>query len=454
MTNAVVFRFTNYIETDPKQKTWWKFGALVVVVFLGNLAANMAASSVDRERVMPERRIVLLGERRFPHWASFTDGFKLVLGDAKLGKLSRDADESLLGELLLERNGKDFGVKVVSLGLPDAGREAQNQDEEKKLISKLAGDPNVLMIIGFVTSTKAELAFEALEESRVHVWPTIILPMATASKLVKDHNAKGDKPIIRIVPSNASQVESIAKEIVASSGGNGTVSLAIFRDHPNYTYSLDLGDLLRRRIESGHVTVVFDGSIGPDGPGSYVPESFVKLRPDYIVFLGMLDTGIPLVRQIQAMKSYAPNGKPWNPVILLSDGSVEKEISGYARTDELQHLQGFFPHGEPQLYADHFKEVAFDSPSFTMFGHDAAMFAHEILQTALDNKSELDRQSVGQALIAVRKRCNKGDSPIAKKVLVGNYGFDEFGDVTGLQYQVWNFDGKRWSLKSKNGASN
>lgn len=425
--------------------------AFILAAILGYLlgfAGNRLNSWLERDRE-PHRKVILIGEQKFAHWKSFTDGFRLVLKNhAKDGEERHSSDDpSLVGELIVEHRQKRLVVEVVTEAVPDDGDEIQNREQQRKRIVKLAEDPNVVMIIGFVTSTKADEALHALETSKAQDWPSVILPMATSSKLIADHNARGDKPILRIVPPNEAQVEPMADEIAESSRGKPSVSLAIFRDRPNHTYSSDLAEALRQKVESKNVAVVFDGSIGPDGVGSYITDSFVMLRPDYIAFLGMLNTGIPLVRQIQAMKT-SPSGESWNPTILLSDGSVEKKINAYARTDELKGILGFFPHGHPLGSTEVCKgKFGFDSPSFTIFGHDAAVFAREILQTAVYKDPELSRHAVSQALMTVRDRWNKGESPIQGNVLVGDYRFNSMGDVTGLKYHVWIFDGTRWRLK-------
>lgn len=416
--------------------------------YLLSLASNRLNTWLEKDRE-PERRIVLIGEQKFAHWKSFTDGFRLVLKNhGKVGEERRSGDDpSLVGEIIVEHKRKDVVINVVTEAVPDDGDEIQNREQQRKRMVELAENPNVVMIIGFVTSTKADEALHALETSRVHDWPAVILPMATASKLVADHNPNGDRPLLRIVPPNYAQVEPMADEIVESSGGKTPVSLAIFRDRPNYTYSSDLAEALRQKTESKNVAVVFDGSIGPDGVGSYITDSFVMLRPDYIAFLGMLNTGIPLVRQIQAMRaSFAE--KSWNPTILLSDGSVEKKINEYARTDELKGVRGFFPHGEPLASGEVCNvDARFDNPSYTMFGHDAAVFAREILQTAVYKDPKLGRHAVAQAVKTVRDQWNKGESSIQGNVLVGQYRFNPMGDVTGLKYHVWIFDGTKWKLK-------
>jgi hypothetical protein len=455
--NGIIYRFTNFIESDPERKSWLSFLCVALVLFLANLTANLSSSAITRQpapKDPPQRRIVLVGERKFAHWKSFVDGFKLALNkhtvdNHRIGEesLSVSDTDSLGGEFFVERKLKHIVVKIETVQVPDDG-------DAKQLLAGYARDDNVLMVIGFVTSTKAEEALDALDVSKVEDWPTVILPMATSSKLVSDHNASGKKPILRIVPPNYAQVEPMAEEIVKSSKGANGVSVAIFRDRSNYKYSSDLAESLRSRIESKNVAVVFDGSIGPDGVGSYITDSVVMLRPDYVIFFGMLDTGIPLVRQIQAMKTQVPSGKNWNPIILLSDGSVEKEISGYARKDELRGIHGFFPHGQPLAHWQTCDNGShFDSPSYTMFGHDAAVFAYEILRTACEEDSKLDRKSVSGALVTVRKKCASGQFPMASSVLVGEYRFDSFGDAIGLKYRVWEFDGSKWALKP-NGIPN
>jgi hypothetical protein len=177
------------------------------------------------------------------------------------------------------------------------------------------------------------------------------------------------------------------------------------------------------------------------------------MHPDYVVFFGMLETGIPLVRQIQAMKEHrnTEDKTSWNPVILLSDGSVDKEIEGYAQKDELKDIRGFFPHGLPLTPnaqdLDSSSAGSLDHPSFTMFGYDAAIFAHQILQAAISENPTLDRKNVAKALHAVQTQWNRGD-PSTDHVLVGSYKFDDYGDPSGLKYHVWIFDGSTWVCKT------
>lgn len=394
--------------------------------------------------------VLLIGESRLTQWDTFVHGFRLALANDIGEQLPEDG--RLIGKF--DVGNENIDINIMEVKLPEnSGSDEQDEKAVKTMISNLVTNKDNVMLVGFVTSTRADWALQAIEETTNFAWPTIILPMATASSLVRDHNPNKDRPILRIVPRNSIQAESMADEIANENTNQSNITVAIFRDSSNPKYSLDLAEELRKRIESKNAAVIFDGSIGPDGQGEYISDSFSMLRPDYIVFVGMLETGVPLIRQVQAMKKQINAESKtglWDPIILLSDGSVDLGIASYAQKQELMGVRGFFPHGVPTAYAQQFSSdpnASFKSPSFTMFGYDAAIFAHQILATAASENTNVNRASLIKATQEVRAIWNAGDAH--EHVLVGNYRFDDYGDVTddetsGLRYLEWYFDGSEW----------
>lgn len=349
--------------------------------------------------------------------------------------------------------------------------------------------------------------------------------MATESQLLKRLNeTQADKrPVLRIVPSNALQAEKIAGEIHRCARGElgdektnqeskeGTdaeekklgaleQTVAIFRGTHNPLYSKDLGDMLRRKVEPGKppvtVTVIFDGVVGPGGPGTYVTDSVAMLNPDYVVFLGMVDTAVPLVRQLRIMQrvyndgvekaiaeaeteangdaNKTPSSTParfWRPSVFLSDGSVDMKIKNYASLEKLSSeersgngvgpaVRGFFPHGSQRLHwnshvpdqteNDSDSKRAPDGPSYRYFGHDAALIAAVLLKDAQkaskNAKESVTRQGLRSALQDLLSELKEETivHSLDEHTAAGKYRFDDNGDPVGLDYHIWQLGPDGW----------
>ncbi len=443
-------RYTKFFDKEQMNSGWVVIlGAGVFGVMASNTSTSLSAwiGSISRKH---DYKVVLIGPKDSqdsPHWKSFKAGFEMVLQEngkcCSLGSW-QPSEPDVIGyfELPLP-NEKKERIKILEKD------EATDNEETKGVIRKLINDNDVLAIIGFVTSTKAEIALQIMNEKRLSgdtSLPVLILPMATASKLLEKYNKDGQKPILRLVPSNTEQVELIANEIVGNpknNGGTNFVTLSILRDLRNNTYSSDLATALRERTVLKKVTVVSDGSIGPGGSSDYV-TSFARFKPDYVVFMGMLETGIPLVRQIRLYSQSFSNN--WNPIILLSDGSVEKAISSYAQREDLKGIIGFFPQGNPSSQHENV-HGRFERPSFTMVGHDSGVLTHEILKAAFGKKTRPNRKDIFQAVDVIKKQLSEKPASIAGCFLAEGYKFTKIGEPQGINFHSWMYDGTNWILR-------
>jgi hypothetical protein len=438
------------------------------LVILGIVTSYLAGAlpRLDRPKTP---KVVLFGPRGDTHWQVFLEGFKSAFSQNCINGLFhaslysyQDGEKICTLDISPSIDGKPVSVPIIFRDLPD------DSDAAKKVIQEVINDRQVILISGFVTSTSASEALTALHDKfpDPSEWPTVILPMATASSLIVDSTLTEVRPVLRIVPSNLAQAERIASDIAGSdiygqtnatrtaapSFQNRLPTLAIFRDADNPVYSDDLANSLRSSKDISRIRVIFDASIGSKFGGSAAPDSLCIYKPDFIAYLGMPRFGLIfaqqiklLIKQNEQMKGNISD-RVWNPTIIFSDGSVSSDICQVAGHEQLKGIIGYFPHGElsSHLADKHQNDGRFAklTPSFLVFGHDTATIINAIL-SASDN---LNRKDTGIALQRIKKQSvdTTGSVGINRNSLLSPYQFTDDGEVKNLTYHRWIFDGSDW----------
>ena len=325
------------------------------------------------------------------------------------------------------------------------------------------------IVCGFVTSQAAS-EFLGFLRGRLYgnkrvCWPAVILPMATSSDILRrDHNKDEDNPlpIIRLVANNQEQVNAISQcvvEIDKQSARTGKNTVAIFRDGENIAYARNLADAFRIEVESRGIAVILDSVFGSDR-GS-VDLSLLLHKPEYIVFFGMLNSAIPLVRQVQRFVAFsnqtpfglrAEESEEWHPQIFVSDGSCRESLWDLiARPNELNGIQGFFPANKTNLETTHPLAAVpwngwLNAPSFFEVGHDTAVLIAHLLYDVAKERQQPDSEQLAAALcrLSLASRTHDYSYVDNERLLLQRYRFDKYGDVMGKSYETWKLQDGRW----------
>jgi hypothetical protein len=432
---------------------WLRIIAGTIDILVSGTLVSMAAGFLTSWLPPTTVDIVLLGPRSDTHWHAFMEGVQSAFppnaNDRRfLTSLEAYADGTTIGTLDLAENARTPRplVSFIYRDLPD------DQDAAKKVIDEIIAKEKVVLITGFVTSTSAGVALRELDAKypkKSQDWPTVILPMATASSLITEFNPKGERPVLRIVPTNAAQSAKIANDIVSEALPDGQVSgktnypsIAIFRDGENNVYSNDLADSFRKTPGMTQMRLVFDGCISSETSGPFAPECLLVYRPDYITYFGMPEFGLTLARQIKILAKYdaeikmGTNVVPWRPKIIFSDGCVTSDIYSTPDLDEFKGIVGYFPCGKLEASSTDRSNLRSDptTPNFKMFGHDTIDTIDRIVHAA---DGEARRQDLAAAVKLIKVQSQDPNSPVP-------YNFTSNGEVQNLTYHRWVFNGSVW----------
>lgn len=402
----------------------------------------------------------------YHHWNLFLKGFGAAFEIDQpyiQGKWNSnpDTEHSDGGQFLIGNTPVPIAVFDTHEGEP--GEEAAMV----KLVQRVENKAPAV-VCGFVTSQAAsaflELTAQKLQ-SRSGDWPAVILPMATSSDLLRrDHNQDGRLPILRLVPHNSAQVAAISShiaEIQINEKIVGSKSVAIFRDGDNILYARNLADAFRVEAEQRHVPVVIDSIFGSER--SCVDVALLVHRPDYIVFFGMLNSAVLLLRQInrlmelssQCKPPFAPgeDGGEWRPHIIISDGSCRTSLhEQFTRYKELDKVIGFFPVSRIELEPQHpfsqnLRRALAEGPSFFSIAHDTAIIINHLLRFVVEReKRPIEPSALATALRNMSEFSRSPSSPRFQHdhFVLGSYRFDRWGDVENKVYEAWALQKGHW----------
>jgi branched-chain amino acid transport system substrate-binding protein len=307
----------------------------------------------------------------------------------------------------LNDKGGLLGKKIVVTSVDDACKARQAEAVARQLVSE-----GVVFVVGHVCSAASLAASKIYEKAGV----IMISPASTNTKVTD----KGGPNVFRVIGRDDQQ-GTIAGDYLAENHSSSRIAII----HDGQAYGLDLAEFTKRQLNKRGVTeVMFDSYIADQKDYKSIVDKLVNKKIDVLYIGGYLvDIGI-ILRQA---KKELPNLR-----LISSDALVDVQflfIAGKAGEGS------YFTFGPDMRLKPEARDVvaaireedAYEPEGYTLYSYGAVQAWAQAVEQAGSLKPK-----------AVIKALREGSFD----TVLGKIGFDEKGDVTGIDTFVWYVFGK------------
>jgi len=204
---------------------------------------------------------------------------------------------------VLAKNGKKVELKHFEDFLSEA--------ESSRQLEKLIADKNCLLIICNANSTLTNSNIDLLMSAEK---VPIIMPIATDNIIMKKTKSVKHNGILRILPDNQKQAETICQFINAEF--RESKNIVIYGDEDNRSYSINLSRIIADRLRKGDKRISIQELIGPSNSIAST-ISFLK-NANVIVYVGVSHHASLLIDQLSLLELDIP--------LIMTDGCLVASI--------------------------------------------------------------------------------------------------------------------------------
>ena len=305
-------------------------------------------------------------------------------------------------------------------GLPDPGKNAA---------TKLAGDEEVVGVVGTLNSSVAQSVQPVLNSANI----AMVSPANTNPTLTKGADPANPQraydSYFRTCTTDDVQGPFAAKYLL----DQGIKSVATI--HDKKAYGQGLAAAFTTAFEQGGGKVVEAETINPDDKDFSSVISKVKgANPDAVYYGGEFPQGAPLSQQMKSAGLDVPlmggDGLKSEQYFALAGSTAEGDLSTSvgAPPETLDSAKQFLTDYEAAGFADPYE-------AYGAYAYDAANAIIEGLKTSLANAE--DAESARQATV-------EAINGVSFQGATGDVSFDEFGDATAKVLTVYKVEGDKW----------
>ncbi len=305
-------------------------------------------------------------------------------------------------------------------GLPDPGKNAA---------TKLAGDDDVVGVVGTLNSSVAQSVQPVLNSADI----AMVSPANTNPTLTKGADPASPQraydSYFRTCTTDDVQGPFAAKYLLDS----GIKSVATI--HDKKAYGQGLVSAFTESFESGGGKIVEAETINPDDKDFSSVISKVKgANPDAVYYGGEFPQGAPLSQQMKSAGLDVPlmggDGLKSEQYFALAGSTADGDLSTSvgAPPETLDSAKQFLADYEAAGFADPYE-------AYGAYAYDAANAIIEGLKTSL--ASAEDAKSARAATV-------EAIGGVSFQGATGDVSFDEFGDATAKVLTVYKVEGDKW----------
>ncbi len=305
-------------------------------------------------------------------------------------------------------------------GLPDPGKNAA---------TKLAGDDEVVGVVGTLNSSVAQSVQPVLNSADI----AMVSPANTNPTLTKGADPASPQraydSYFRTCTTDDVQGPFAAKYLLDS----GIKSVATI--HDKKAYGQGLVSAFTESFESGGGKIVEAETINPDDKDFSSVISKVKgANPDAVYYGGEFPQGAPLSQQMKSAGLDVPlmggDGLKSEQYFALAGSTADGDLSTSvgAPPETLDSAKQFLADYEAAGFADPYE-------AYGAYAYDAANAIIEGLKTSL--ASAEDAKSARAATV-------EAIGSVSFQGATGDVSFDEFGDATAKVLTVYKVEGDKW----------
>jgi branched-chain amino acid transport system substrate-binding protein len=307
----------------------------------------------------------------------------------------------------LNDKGGLLGRKIVAISADDACEPRQAKAVARQLVSE-----GVVFVVGHVCSAASLAVSKIYEQAGI-----IMISSASTNPKVTD---EGGGNVFRVIGRDDQQ-GTIAGDYLAENHSNSRIAII----HDGQAYGLGLAEFTKRQLNKRSVTeVVFDSYTPDQKDYKSLVDKLVNKKADVLYVGGYLDDIGIIIRQA---KKELPNLR-----LISGDALVDVQflfVAGEAG------VGAYFTFGPDMRLKPEAQDVvaaireedAYEPEGYTLYGYGAV----QAWAQAVKQAGSLKPEAVIDAL-----RAGSFDT------VLGKIGFDEKGDVTGMDTFVWYVFGK------------
>jgi branched-chain amino acid transport system substrate-binding protein len=307
----------------------------------------------------------------------------------------------------LNDKGGLLGRKIVAISADDACEPRQAKAVARQLVSE-----GVVFVVGHVCSAASLAVSKIYEQAGI-----IMISSASTNPKVTD---EGGGNVFRVIGRDDQQ-GTIAGDYLAENHSNSRIAII----HDGQAYGLGLAEFTKRQLNKRSVTeVVFDSYTSDQKDYKSLVDKLVNKKADVLYVGGYLDDIGIIIRQA---KKELPNLR-----LISGDALVDVQflfVAGEAG------VGAYFTFGPDMRLKPEAQDVvaaireedAYEPEGYTLYGYGAV----QAWAQAVKQAGSLKPEAVIDAL-----RAGSFDT------VIGKIGFDEKGDVTGMDTFVWYVFGK------------
>jgi branched-chain amino acid transport system substrate-binding protein len=312
-------------------------------------------------------------------------------------------------------------------GLPDPGKNAA---------TKLAGDDEVIGVVGTLNSSVAQSVQPVLNSANI----AMVSPANTNPTLTKGADPANPQraydSYFRTCTTDDVQGPFAAKYLL----DQGIKNVATI--HDKKAYGQGLVAAFTSSFESGGGKVVEAETINPDDKDFSSVISKVKgAGPEAVYYGGEFPQGAPMSQQMKSAGLDVPlmggDGLKSEQYFALAGSTADGDLSTSvgAPPETLDSAKQFLADYEAAGFADPYE-------AYGAYSYDAANAIIEALKTSLADAE--DAKSARQATVEAL-------GGVSFQGATGDVSFDEFGDATAKVLTVYKVEGKKW-VAAKTGS--
>jgi branched-chain amino acid transport system substrate-binding protein len=357
---------------------------------------------------------------------------------AKIGVIAPlSGDLAALGKGI--QNSVDLAIKQAneSKAIPGWKLEISPQDDEakpdvgKNAATKLAGDKDVIGVVGTLNSSVAQSVQPVLADANItQVSPANTNPSLTQGADFATAPKRTYATYFRTCTTDSIQGPFAAQYLFNTAGIKEVATV-----HDKKTYGQGLADAFTKEFTKLGGKIVAAETINPDDDKYDAVVSKIKpANPGAVYYGGEYPQAGPFSQQMKAAGLNVPlmggdgiySGKYMELAGATADGDLATSVG--APTDTLASAKDFVAAYEKGGYADPYE-------AYGAYAYDAANAIIEALKTSLK-----DAKSVEEA----RKATVDAMSKVKFSGVTGDVAFDEYGDTTSRVLTVYGVKGGKW----------
>ena len=191
----------------------------------------------------------------------------------------------------------------------DVERRSVNDYNVEDRAHECVSEPDCLVFVGNSTSTRTSRSLDVFMQHDMNDRPVFVMPFATATDLTQRARDGNYLSVLRVVPDNDNQAETIARVLTDMDKGEDGPSVIIYIDEDNPDYSNGLARAVANEVRGNDGYVLAEEHIGPSNSALFTLtmwEQRANSPLDAVIYVGTAHHCLLLIDQMVQLNSTVP----------------------------------------------------------------------------------------------------------------------------------------------------